>query len=251
MTYSLAQIVRRSGVSVDTVRYYQSHGLLHRPKHKGRNAFYDDSHIERLRLIRSLSKRGFSLKVIAAFVSNSVKLDSDDALREAVEEAAEPRYSSAEMARQLGIPRSLLGLVERCGLAESLEQENGAVCYSEADLRVARAGAKLLDHKFPVAKLLALAIKHDRAARKTADEAIDLFNEYVRKRGSALGGEDVEAVAGVFRELLPTVTSLVAHHFQRLLIGRALQRLKRNGESEAFEVARKTLSELRLRPRLS
>jgi len=250
MTYSLAQIVRRSGVSVDTVRYYQSQGLLHSPEHKGRNAFYDDSHIERLRLIRSLSKRGFSLKVIAAFISRSVKLDSDDALREAVEEAAEPRYSSAEMARQLGIPRSLLDLVERCGLAESLEQENGSVSYSEADLRVARAAAKLLDHRFPVAKLLALAIKHDRAARKTADEAIDLFNEYVRKRGAARGGEDVAAVAGVFRELLPTVTSLVAHHFQRLLIGRALQRLKRSGESETFEVARKSVSDLRMRSRL-
>ncbi len=251
MTYSLARIVRMSGLSVDTVRYYQSQGILPRPGRRGRNAVYDDSHVERLRLIRSLSKRGFSLKVIAAFVSNSVKLDSDDALRMAVEEAAEPRYSSAEMARHLGIPRSLLDLVERCGLAESLERENGAVRYSEADLRVARAGAKLLEHKFPVAKLMALAIRHDRAARKTADEAIDLFNECVRKRGSARGGEDVEAVAEVFRELLPAVTSLVAHHFQRLLIGRALQRLKRNGESEAFEVARKTLSELRLRPRLA
>jgi len=250
MTYSLVQIVRRSGVSVDTVRYYQSQGLLHSPEHKGRNAFYDDSHIERLRLIRSLSKRGFSLKVIGAFLSKSVRIDSDEALREAVEAAAEPRYSSAEMARQLGIPRSLLELVERCGLAESLEHENGSVCYSEADLRAARAAATLLDHKFPVAKLLALAIKHDRAARKTADEAIDLFNDYVRKRGAARGGEDVEAVAGVFRELLPTVTSLVAHHFQRLLIGRALQRLKRSGETETLQVARKAVSDMRPRLRL-
>ena len=251
MKYSLAQIVRMSGQSVDTVRYYQSRGLLHRPEREGRNALYDDIHLERLRLIRSLSKRGFSLKVIGAFVSKSVRLDSDEALRAAVEEVAEPRYTGAEMAGLLGIPRSLLDLVERCGLAESLEQENGSVCYSEADLRVARAAARLLDYKFPVAKLLALAIKHDRAARKTADEAINLFNDYVRKRKAARGDEDVEAVAQVFRELLPTVTSLVAHHFQRLLIGRALQRLKRRGETETLEVARKAVSDMRPRLRLS
>lgn len=250
MTYSLAQMVRISSLSVDTVRYYQSKGLLHSPEHKGRNAFYDDSHIERLRLIRSLSKRGFSLKVIGAFLSKSVRVDSDEALREAVEAAAEPCYTGAEMAGLLGIPRSLFDLVERCGLVESLEREDGSVRYSEADLRAARGAAKLLDYKFPVAKLLALAIKHDRAARKTADEAIDLFNDYVRKRGSARGGEDVEAVAGVFRELLPTVTSLVAHHFQRLLIGRALQRLKRSGETETLEVARKAVSDMRPRLRL-
>jgi len=51
--YSLADLVQTSGVPVDTVRYYQTLGLLSPPEHEGRNAVYESTHLDRLRLIRS------------------------------------------------------------------------------------------------------------------------------------------------------------------------------------------------------
>src|SRR5690606_41248531 len=113
---------------------------------------------------------------------------SDRALLTAIEEeSSEPGYDSAAAARQLGIPHALLASVERAGLAEAQEQPDGTKRYSEADLRVARGALKILGYGFPLTRLLALAVKHDRAIRKTVDGAIDLFDQYVRKRTREIG----------------------------------------------------------------
>ena len=60
-------------------------------------------------------------------------------------------------------------------------------------------------------------------------------------------GDSVEAVADAFREMLPIVVSLVAQHFHRLLVGRALARIKQSGDKKAFRVAQRTAGEVRLR----
>lgn len=246
MAYSLAEVVQQSGIPVDTIRYYQTIRLLPGPARDGRNAVYDDGHLDRLRLIRSMASRGFSLKVIAMLLEKGERTESDRALLTAIEEeSAVPGYDSASAAQQLGIPHALLASVERAGLAEAQEQADGSRRYSEGDLRVARGALKILSYGFPLTRLLALAVKHDRAIRKTVDGAIDLFDQYVRKR--TRGREaDPEAVGAAFKDILPLVTALVAHHFQRVLVNRALKRLKRSGERGPLEVALKVASETRL-----
>jgi hypothetical protein len=42
------------------------------------------------------------------------------------------------------------------------------------------------------------------------------------------------------------VTGLVAHHFQRVLVNRALKRLKKSGDTGPLEIALKVASETRL-----
>jgi hypothetical protein len=67
----------------------------------------------------------------------------------------------------------------------------------------------------------------------------------VRKRGGALA-DDREGVAEAFKTLLPMVTGLVAHHFQRLLVNRALKRLRKKGERDALAAAVEVTSKTRL-----
>ncbi|MCC6849437.1 MAG: MerR family transcriptional regulator [Deltaproteobacteria bacterium] len=246
MAYSLSEVVRHSGVAVDTIRYYQTIRLLPGPAREGRNAVYDDAHLDRLRLIRSMASRGFSLRVIAMLLAKGDRTESDRALLTAIEEeSAAPGYDSAGAATQLGIPHALLASVERAGLAEAQEQPDGSRRYSDGDLRVARGALKILGYGFPLTRLLALAVKHDRSIRKTVDGAIDLFDQYVRKRRR--GSEaDPEGVSAAFKDILPLVTALVAHHFQRVLVNRALKRLKQSGERGPLEVALKVASETRL-----
>ena len=246
MEYSLTELVQVSGVPVDTIRYYQTIRLLPGPGRDGRNAVYDESHLDRLRLIRSMAGRGLSLKVIGMLLEKGARAESDRALLTAIEEEAPtPGYDSETTARHLGIPHALLASVERAGLAEAQEQPDGTTRYSEDDLRVARGALKILGYGFPLTRLLALAVKHDRSVRKTVDGAIDLFDHYVRKRGR--GQEtDADAVADAFRDILPVVTGLIAHHFQRVLVNRALKRLKRSGEQEPLRVALKVAAETRL-----
>lgn len=252
MGHSLAEIVQASGHSADTVRYYQTLGLLPPPRHEGRNAVYEDSHIERLRLIRSMSRRGLSLKVIGLLLERGGELDSDRALLAALEEEAnEPAYTGEELARRLGVPHALVASIERTGLGEiDGDADDAGHRYSEGDLQAARGALKLLSYGFPLTKLLSLAVRHDRAMRRTVDDAIELFDRYIRKRrgGSA---EDPEATARSFREILPVVTAIVVHHFQRLLVRRALKRLRRKGERGPLEYAVRVAARTRLGVRWS
>ena len=76
MEMRVEQLSVRAGVPVDTVRYYQSKGLLTPPRREGRVAWYDDSHLERLARIRALQQRGFTLATIVRLVDG--ELDAAD-----------------------------------------------------------------------------------------------------------------------------------------------------------------------------
>jgi len=251
MEYSLEDIVRLSGFSVDTIRYYQSLRLLPPPRHKGRNAVYSDQHLDLLRVISHASERGLPLKIVKEVLAKEKKLASDDALLAAVErQLAKPCYTRAEMAELLNIPEKLLKLVEGMGLIDPLEEGEDSLCYSNDDLRIARDALKLIQHGFSLSALLEIAIKHDRAIRRTARASIALFHGQVRKRKSPDIAE-AESRAEVFREIFPVVTSLVAHHFQRVLVGEALKQLKRSGAKETLQIARKSIGQAWLPTRSS
>jgi DNA-binding transcriptional MerR regulator len=258
MDYEVADLASAAGVSVDTIRFYQTGGLLPLPGRSGRKAVYGDEHLERLRLIRSMAAKGLSLKAIRLLLEREPEAGapsrSDTALLAALEEEADgATYSGDELAAALGVPGTLIRSVEAAGLAEGLEDADGRSRYSDGDLAAARGALRLLGYGFPLASLLALAVRHDRAVRKTCDAAIDLFDDHVRKKQGKRGtrdGEDPEngeEVAAAFRELLPVVTAIVAHHFQRVLVSRALRRLRRKGDSSTLSFALKVASRTKLK----
>jgi DNA-binding transcriptional MerR regulator len=76
MEMRVEQLSARADVTVDTIRYYQSKGLLDPPRREGRVAWYGDRHLERLARIRSLQGRGFTLATIVRLVSG--ELDAAD-----------------------------------------------------------------------------------------------------------------------------------------------------------------------------
>jgi DNA-binding transcriptional MerR regulator len=250
MEYSVSELAFAAGITVDTVRYYQGLGLLPSPRHRGRKAVYESEHVERLESIRALAASGLSLKVIARIVSGDVSKGPDRALLQAIEAQVEtPSFSSKELAEKLGIPHALLASVAKSGLAQAQVDETGTGRYTRADLDAARKAMSLLEHGFPLSKLMALALGYDRAVRKASDDAIDLFDDYVRKGEGGIEDEGSQEVADAFKELLPVVTSLVAYHFQRVLVNKALKRLKKSGERSslrrALEVAGKNRLELK------
>lgn len=253
MEYDVSDLAAAAGLSVDTVRFYQTGGLLAAPARSGRKAVYTDEHLERLRLIRSMAAKGLSLKAIRLLLQRDTGPSaSDTALLAALEEETDgPAWSGEELARQLGVPHALIRSVEEAGLAEGQETDDGKRRYTEGDLAAARGAIRLLGYGFPLTKLLALAVRHDRAIRKTCDSAIDLFDDYVRKKRPAGAapddGENGEQVAQAFRELLPLVTAVVAHHFQRVLVNHALRRLKKKGDATTLSFALRVASRTKLK----
>ena len=68
--YRVEEIARAAGVGVDTVRFYQSRGLLPSPARRGRVAIYSESHLERLREIRELNRQGLKLAAIGRVLAD-------------------------------------------------------------------------------------------------------------------------------------------------------------------------------------
>src|SRR5260221_844081 len=63
-SYTIDELAALTGVPSRTIRFYQAKGALPPPSRKGRVAYYDESHAERLRLVAHMQDRGLSLRAI-------------------------------------------------------------------------------------------------------------------------------------------------------------------------------------------
>jgi DNA-binding transcriptional MerR regulator len=67
--YTIDQLAQAAGTPTSTIRMYQGRKLLEPPKRKGRVGFYDDGHLDRLRMIERLQANGFSLAAIGGLLN--------------------------------------------------------------------------------------------------------------------------------------------------------------------------------------
>ena len=239
MEYRVEELATAGGVTVDTVRFYQGRGLLPLPEKRGRVAIYGDGHLARLRRIRELLGDGFKLAQIERLLSEptsepgSVSAAPEPLLAALAEEGLGARtFSRAELATQAGLPEPILTALQSAGLVEPILLE-GQERFTAADVEMCRAGMGLLGAGFPLDQLLTLAAEHAHNVQQIAERSIDLFDDHVRKGPSP----DDHAISKAFETLLPAVTRLVALHFQRTVINRAMSRLRTSGDAEALEEA--------------
>jgi DNA-binding transcriptional MerR regulator len=244
--YRVEQLAASCDVSVDTVRYYQSRGLLQAPEREGRLAWYGPEHAERIAEIRSLQRKGLTLAAIRRVVTGELgPADADLAAAVAVargEASDEPNEDPAggsltldEFSAMSGVPASLIQAVEREGIRLG-RTVDGEERYTAADIDIVRTALRLLEFGLPLPDLLALARDADTAMRGLAERAVDLFDEHVRKPIRDTAGDAEQASAQMvqaFRELLPAVTTLVSHHFRRVLLEAAEEHIEEASDAEA------------------
>jgi DNA-binding transcriptional MerR regulator len=230
--YRVEQLAAACDVSVDTIRYYQSRGLVTPPTREGRVAWYDDRHAERIRHVRALRGRGLTLAAIERVLGDGTDpADADLALAVAAargEAAEDELLSLEEFAERSGVPASLIQAVEREGI-ELGRVEDGETRYTAADIDMVRGALRLLDFGLPLGELLELARDTNEAMVALASRAVELFDTYVRKpiRDTAASDEAAAAqMVEAFDALLPAVTNLVANHFRRVLLHQAEERLE-------------------------
>lgn len=243
MRYRVDELAGRCGVSVDTVRFYQTKGLLPPPERAGRIAWYSGEHLARLRRIRALKEAGFTLASIRRLLAG--ELDEADAAL--VEELAatlpgeRAELTLAELAQATGVSPALLEAIEREGLLGE-RRGDGEGRYSPADVAAIKAGLALLEAGLPLSELLALAREHDEAMTRIAERAVDLFVDFVRDPIRAAAADEAEAaerLVTAFRRMLPATTALVTHHFERKLLEAARARLHSIGShDEAAAIGR-------------
>jgi DNA-binding transcriptional MerR regulator len=200
--YRVEQLASACDVSVDTVRYYQSRGLLPSPEREGRVAWYGPEHVDRIREIRSLQRKGLTLAAIERVLGGELeRTDVDLAAAVAAargEGAPEELLTLEGFASRAGVPASLIQAVEREGIRLGVT-EDGEARYTSADM---------------------VALAH---------RAVELFDEHVRKPIRDTAATDEQAAAQIveaFATLLPAVTNLVATHFRRVLLATAEGKLE-------------------------
>jgi hypothetical protein len=88
---------------------------------------------------------------------------------------------------------------------------------------------------------LTLARRHDDATRAIAEEAVGLFDTAVReplRHAELAPAARAQRLVETFRTLLPTVTTLVEHHFRSVLLEVAQEHLESVGEPAELDAAR-------------
>ena len=230
MEYRIEQLAQAAGVAVDTIRFYQGKGLLDPPRREGRVTWYSEGHLDRLRRIRDLQQRGFTLTVIRRFLEGELEA-SDEALVEAVTAPQAPEtLSLEELASRSGVAPPLLRVLEQAGLL--LATSNGdEPRYPVEDLEVLDAGLKLVEAGVPFPALMELGAQHAAAVEATARRAVELFDRHVRERiqAQAEAPEAAEReLLRLFEELLEASGTLVRHHFQRTLLRAAREHIERS-----------------------
>ena len=219
---SVDELAERAGVTVRTIRYYQSEGLLAPPGRVGREARYGDAHVERLGLIARLQARGLRLQAIADVLERADDAPAADwlglgeALRRPWTDDRAVVLRERELEDRLaGTPDGTREALVRTGVVEA--RSGGApgwVVPSAELLDIALATVRVGLDPDAGARLRDLLQGRLRA---TATELVAAFTDEVSR--TQLSEQGPGALTALLEELQPltrrTVDLLFAHEMER------------------------------------
>jgi DNA-binding transcriptional MerR regulator len=187
------ELSAQAGLSVRTTRYYASLGLLPPPTRRGRLAYYDEGHLARLSLIRTLQSQGFTLAAIESYVRRIPESTTPGHL--AMQQAVLTAWAPAEHTR---VDRA--GLEARAGRPLDDEQVDvlvrSGVLVRHGDeyesLPGFEVGVELFDLSLGVDVVIEAATTIERHMTALADDLSDIMRRGVMLPNRASGGPDVE-----------------------------------------------------------
>ena len=237
--YRVEELAEEVGISVELLRSYQSRGLVPPPRHVGRLALYGHRHLERLRWIRDLKARGYSLRMIEHTLDQG-----ESERRPPVElplDAGEEWLTLEEVAEQSGVRPGVLRSFEASGILRPRvvhDEER----YTTADVRAVRMLLTLIGGGLPMEELMKVAHVQLDAAEKVAQGAVDLFMRYGRGPLLAAGlpqKEEAERMVAALRLMIGAATGLMTYNFQRMVMNAAQGAIESGGtRSERAALAR-------------
>jgi len=217
--FTIDEIARRTGMTVRTVRYYASEGLLPPPIRRGRIAVYGTAHRMRLDLVKQLQDHGYTLAAIERVLAR-IPLDASPAdftvqsalLTPWTPEAAE-RLDHAALEARAGraLREDDLDLLLSMGIIERDGEQ------FETTPSLLGIGLELLDLPLPTAVLRESAEVIDRHAVLLADELSNVFRQHVWApyRQGDVSESDREQLAMVLKRLRPLAVQGLVTAFGR------------------------------------
>ena len=164
-------LAHESGLTVDTIRYYQREGLLPPGEREGRHRVYGPDHLRRLGRIKELQARRFSIAAIRAFVAGDTGLE-----RVFTDEGEGVQYGYAELIERSGIDPEFAQALQEAGVLRD-PQTFGRVAYDGDDLEMLRAMAELHRVGLPDKVLTALGRIYAQGVEAIQRQVVDMFTD--------------------------------------------------------------------------
>ena len=205
-TYRLDELSAATGVPARTIRYYQSHGLLPKPRRAGRVAVYDDEHHRRLELIADMRARGLQLDAIRDVLTASARtresvgawLGLEDLRAAWAPEAREATLTEAELADTVGpMDAEVLAKLIEAGYLALLGDGRWHV------LDVPRLRRIIMLHEAGISVDLSIAMARllRRRLARLADDLVEMLaSELLERPGARAPAEAVEALRRIATE---------------------------------------------------
>jgi DNA-binding transcriptional MerR regulator len=179
--YTIDELAAQTGVPSRTIRFYQAKGALQPPERRGRVAYYNETHVERLKLVGHLQDRGLSLRAIRDLIQRADTGDFSvgewlgigEVLQAPWTEDRPRMFSEAELTE-------LFGTSNRPGLLADLIRSG----------MLRREGAGETAYVAPSPGLLHIALRLDAAG--VSLEAAEKAHEILRRRLSRAAEELAE-----------------------------------------------------------
>jgi len=212
---TLDEFTERVGLSVRTVRFYTSRGLIPPPIRRGRSGYYTDLHVARIELVLELQSHGFTLSAIERYVAGI----PDDAT---YEDIALARTMLAPWQSDLPVEMDRDQLETRAG--RELSAEDIATLQALGVLRVRGTTYLVASNQLAIGvRLLELGFPREVAARAAA-----IYAEH----GEQMAKELFDVIRGL---LVPVYGAEESEHFREVM--ERLKPLSVGGLVTAYEAA--------------
>lgn len=224
--WRIDDLAHEAGITVDTIRYYAREGLMPAPTPAGRHRLYGDRHLDRLRRIRELQERRFSLAAIRAIVETN-RPGIDDLFS-----GTGRTYTLEELVERSGVPAPLVDRLRGVHLLPD-PAEFGRAAYDDTDLNLLEAISDLAQLGMPDDVLVELGAIYVRNFQVLQREVIDMFAgkthaEWTPEMRAAV--QDLSAETG---RLVPAVDRVLNYVHQRTLQHFTLDAIRDARGSEA------------------
>lgn len=239
----MAELSEKTGVRKATIHFYINQGLLPKPVKTEKNmAYYDESYVERIKLIKELQLRWFlPLNVIKEVISQAgdvLSASELDVIRvggrslmqfEELRDKYKPQTLD-ELSARTGLPKEDILEMERCEIISTIGNKRGQKLYEDNDIRIVEAFAAIRkigfteEHGFDVE---GFRLQSDMIGMLAVQEVKDLARDL---RAQPL--DDPDFLPTLAKNGLETINNYISHLHRKKFL-EAMRAFINNGEFAA------------------
>ncbi len=239
----MGELVKKTGVQKETIQFYINKGLLPRPVKTGRNmAYYDESYVERIRLIKDLQlKRFLPLKIIKDIIaqqdSGNLSTSEIDALRlsgdglfqlEELRRVYEPQ-TLAQLSERTELPPEEIEEMENSEMISSTWNERGEKVYLDSDIRIVEAFAEI--RRGGLTREAGFEVREFRLQSDLINMlAVEEVKVFARKFAGQVSSKGSELLPKVAENAIESINSFICH-LRRKKILEAVKAFSEEGEN--------------------